>query len=246
MPRSPWLIALIHPLNLVMIMLAIVAGLLSAWWLFPLGMLLWVVMVVGVARDPSLRLNQRILSRAPLAQRFQRHFDRITRAQVNIFNILATTPSATRRVLAPVQTEVDALVEQVYSLCWRMTALENYRLVTQAQSHLQTDLEHVNRALAQTTDPVLRREYEESRQALVTRLSKLEAVARQLDRVEAQLLSLISEMESMIAEVARLQALKPQEAQPRVGPLVNALRQQARELEGFEKEVITVDEAPGR
>lgn len=243
MPRSPWLVALIHPLNLLMVVAAVLAGLLSAWWLFPLGMLLWLVMVVNVARDPALRLNQRIQSRAPLAQRFQRHFDRLTRAQVNLFNILAAAPSATRRALAPVQAEVDALVDRAYALCQRMTVLENYRLVTLAQSHLQADLEHVNRLLAETTDPRLRREYEESRQALVARLGKLEAVTRQLDRVEAQLLGLIGEMDTVVAEVARLQALRPQDVQPRVGQLVDRLRQQVQELQAFEREAVTIEDA---
>src|SRR5258708_4108597 len=86
--RSPWLTALINPLNLAMLALAVAAGLCSAWWLLPLGLLLWVVMVLGVARDPSLVISSTMDSRAPLAARFQAPFDRIERSHVSLFNPL--------------------------------------------------------------------------------------------------------------------------------------------------------------
>lgn len=60
--------------------------------------------------------------------------------------------------------------------------------------------------------------------------------------VEAQLLGLIGEMDTVVAEVARLQALKPQDAQPRVEQLVDRLRQQVRELQAFEREAVTIEE----
>jgi hypothetical protein len=51
--RSPLLTALFHPLNLTTLAVAVAAGLCAAWWLFPLGLLVWLIMVVGVARDPA-------------------------------------------------------------------------------------------------------------------------------------------------------------------------------------------------
>ena len=78
--RSPTVTGLLHPLNLVMLGLVFFAALVAAWWLLPLGLVLWLVMVVTVARDPSLRISHRMQSRAPLAPRFQRYFDRIERA----------------------------------------------------------------------------------------------------------------------------------------------------------------------
>ena len=53
--RSPIVIALLHPLNLVMLGLVTLAGLISAWWLFPLGLGLWMVMIHTIHMDHALR-----------------------------------------------------------------------------------------------------------------------------------------------------------------------------------------------
>ncbi|MBN1486152.1 MAG: hypothetical protein JW981_00840 [Anaerolineae bacterium] len=238
--RSPFITALLHPLNLLMLVAAAIAGLISAWWLFPAGLVIWLVMVVLVARDPSLRINHEMQSRTGLAQRFQRYFDRIERSQVGVFNSLASAAGRTRKVLQPIHTEIDNLTKQVYALCERMTKLENYRMVTQSQSDLQTDLQQINAMIESTGDPVVRREYEESRRSLEDRLAKLQTVSTQLDRVEAQLLSLANEMDSVVTEVIRLQAMGPEAAASEAPALVNQLRQQSQQLDIFLKDAFKV------
>ncbi len=234
--RSPLLIALFHPLNLAMLGLSLFALLFSAWWLFPLGLLFWGIMVLAIARNPSLRFNAALQSREPLAQRFQRYFDRIERSQVGIFNTLSSAPPRTRRALQPIHAEVDALIHQVHLLCRRMTALENYRLVAQSQADLQGDLHHIEQSLSRTEDALVRREYEESREAMQGRLAKLERVSTQLDRVEAQLLSLANELDGTVTEVIHLQAMGPEDASSLVPALVKRLQEQRVALEAFERE----------
>jgi hypothetical protein len=238
--RSPWLTALFHPLNILMVGLSIFAGLFSAWWLFPVGLIFWLIMVLAIARNPSLRFSHQLEQREPLAQRFQQYVDRLERSQVGIFNSLSSAPTRTRRVLQPVQAEIDRLVRQAYALCRRMTTLENYRLVTQSQSDLEGDLRRIEEALEDTEDALVRREYEESRAALQSRLDKLELVANQLERVEAQLLSLVNEMDGVMTEVVRFQAVGADNASGAVPALVERLRQQRRELEEFEREAVQV------
>ncbi len=234
--RSPLLSAIFHPLNIVMMGLAAFAGLVSAWWLFPVGLLFWGVMIFNVARDQSLRLNYEMQQRAPLASRFQRYFDRVERAQVSIFNTLATASSATRRVLQPVRDEVDVLTKEVYALCQRMSTLENYRVVSQSHTDLTTDLEHIDKAIARAEDDAVRRDYEESRQALQERLAKLQGVSTQLERVEAQLMSLANEMDGVVTEVVRMQAAGADSAAAFVPELVTRLRQETLQLQIFEQE----------
>ncbi|MGC9399924.1 MAG: hypothetical protein ACP5HM_12410 [Anaerolineae bacterium] len=238
--RSPFLTALLHPLNMIMLALAIFAGLFSAWWLFPVGLLFWLIMVFKVARDPTLRFNHQMQERAPLAQRFQRYFDRIERAQLGVFNTLASAPNATRRVLQPVQTELKLLTDQVYALGRRMTTLENYRMVTQSQSDLEQDLQALNETIEQTEDDLVRREYEESRQSLQNRLDKLKAVSTQLERVEAQLMSLANELDATVTEIIRFQAMGPDAAKPFVSDLKERLRKQRLQLKEFEREAVQV------
>lgn len=238
--RSPLVTGLFHPLNLAMLGLAGLAGLVAAWWLFPLGLLLWLGMVVAVSRDRSLRFSHEMHSRRPIAQRFQRTFDRIERAQVSVFNSLAAAPARTRKALQPVQDELEALTNQAHRLCRRMTALENYRLVSESTSNLQADLQQIDAAIDKAGDPLVREEYEESRRALLERIAKLRLVASDLDRVEAQLLGLANEMDGVVTEVIRLQASGPAEAQRQAPALVDKLREQAAHLARSEREAVEV------
>jgi len=238
--RSPFLTGLLHPLNLLMLGLSVFAGLVSAWWLFPVGLLFWLIMVLAVSRDPSLRISHEMQRRAPLAQRFQRYFDRIERSQVGVFNSLASAPAPTRRAIHPVQVKIDVLTAQVYALCQRMTTLENYRLVSQSRTDLDADLKQIDARIESSEDPLVKREYEESGRSLRGRIDKLDAVSAQLDRVEAQLLSLANEMDSVVTEVVRLQAMGPKDAARYVPDLVKRLREQSAQLKQFERESMSI------
>jgi chromosome segregation ATPase len=238
--RSPFLTGLLHPLNLFLLLLSVFAGLVSAWWLFPVGLVFWLVMVIAVARSPTLRIAHQMGSREPLAQRFQARFDRLERAQVSIFNSLAAAPPRVQRVLQPAQDEMERLIDQAYALCRRMTALENYRVVRQSQADLEAELEDLNGIIERTEDARTREEYEESRRALQRRAEKLQMVSTQLDRVEAQLVSLSNEMEGVMTEVIRLQAMGAEEAAKHVPALVEHLREEAAQLRQFEREAVEV------
>jgi hypothetical protein len=197
-------------------------------------------MVVTVSRDASLRFNYRMQNREPLAQRFQQYFDRIQRAQLRVFTSLSSASARAQRTLQPVRDEVDALTAQVYSLSQRMTTLENYRVVTESQRDLTGDLARIDDALQRTEDPVIRQEYESSRQSIQERLDRQYTVTVLLDRVEAQLLGLANDLDGVVTEVIRLQAMSPDDAARRVSGLVDNLRQQSSEISAFEREVVQV------
>jgi hypothetical protein len=236
MIRSPWWVGILHPVNLFVLGAAVVAGLIAAWWLFPVGLLIWGLMVFNVARDPALRLSHEMQSRAPIAQRFQRSFERLERSQVRLFNALNATPLRTRQQLQPVMDEIKALVDVAHHLCERMTALENYRLVSQSQNW-QAELQQMQYALEHTPDAQVRQQYAESYRALQERQARLQAICNQLDRLEAHLVNLASEMDMIMAEVLRLQALKPDDAAQFIVPLQAAIRQRLEETENFGREV---------
>ncbi|MBN1640428.1 MAG: hypothetical protein JXA09_04260 [Anaerolineae bacterium] len=234
--RSPIAIGLLHPLNLGMLGLAIAAGLLSAWWLTPVGLALWAVMVSAVARDPEVQFRWRIRNRAPLARRFRRYFERVAQVQLNTFNSLNAISPPLRRTIEPVREAIDELAEQAHGLCVRMTALENYRLVSTFRRDDQADQRQIDAALVRADDPLVAREYAESQRALDKRMRETETIARHLDRVEAQLLSLANEMDAVYSELVRLQALQPADAARYVPRLTQRLRSQAEELAMFERE----------
>jgi hypothetical protein len=234
--RSPLMTGLLHPLNLLMLGLVAFAGLIAAWWLFPIGLLIWLLMVVAVSRDPSLRISHTMHSREPLVQRFQRYFDRIERSQIGVFNSLASAPSRTRKALAPVQDELEGLTAAAYRLCRRMTALENYRLVSESTSNLQGDLQQINEAIARATDSLVKQKYEDSRRTLTERIARLKLVAAELDRAEAQLMSLANDLDGIVTEVIRAQAAGPADAERLAPSLVERVREQSAQLSASEEQ----------
>ncbi|MEW5868341.1 MAG: hypothetical protein AB1894_03640 [Chloroflexota bacterium] len=232
--RTPIVVALLNPANLTILALSVAAGLCSAWWLAPVGILLWLVMVVLVARNPALRISHSVHSRTPLAQRFQARFDRIERAQVSVYNALASMDPAIRKALQPVQEAVNALTDQAYSLCQRVSALENYRVVSQAKEDLESEWVRLSQQVANAADPVVQQEYNQSLSALESRLENQRQLITYLDRVDAQLVSLSNSLDGALGEVLRLQAIGAKQARKEQSRLVDSLRQEAQELGVFE------------
>jgi hypothetical protein len=235
--RNPYLSALLNPLNITTFMLAIAAGLCAAWWLFPLGLIVWAVMVYTVASDPTLRRIQMAQSRTPLAQRFQGPFDRLERAQASIYNTISDSHSNVKSMLEPLRNEVDSLVERTYQLLARMTSLENYRSVQSFQGNLQGDLVNIDLQLASATDPVVKREYEESKEAIQRRINSLNAIGIQSDRIDAQMISMVAELGGVQAELVRLHALGPDLAGQLIPAQLRTVQSLSSQLTKFEKEV---------
>jgi len=235
--RSPIFAAFLNPINLAMLALAFAAGLCSAWWLFPVGILFWGVMIVLVARDPALRLQQQVDARQPLAQRFQPYFDRVEGGQLSIYRTVNEAKSGHQAALEPVQTATAKLVDDVYRFCQRMTALENHRLVTQRSGNLSDKIGEMEYRVQSTTDPDVRREYEESLAAMQKRKASLASLAKELDRAEAQLTTLSSHIANLLTDVIRLQSLDPKQTRQEVETLVATVENERVELVRFEQEV---------
>jgi predicted nucleic acid-binding Zn-ribbon protein len=236
--RSPYLDALLNPLNLVMLALAVAGGLCAAWWLFPPGLVLWGVMVLVVANDPVLRLNYKLQARsAALAQRFQAQFDKVTRSQVRLFNAIQHSRRPLRDALTPVHDEIEALTDKLYDLCQRMTGPENYYNIAKRDSDLEGERALAVLALESTTDPAVKKEKQEALTAIDDRIQQLKNLATVLDRVEAHLTSVNNEMASWLAEIARLQALPAKDAPAQARTLISKIGAQGEQIKGFDAEV---------
>ncbi|MBN1485219.1 MAG: hypothetical protein JXA37_10890 [Chloroflexia bacterium] len=235
--RSPFVAGLFSPINLLMPLLALAAGLLAAWWLFPLGLLLWVVMAMLVARDPGTKFRHTLRKREPLAHRFQGYFDRIERTQVSIFNAIAQTRPRVRQQLQSVQAATDRLVDEAYRMGQWMTVLENHRRMAQTSSDYKQALAKLEKKIEQAEDPLVRNEYEDSLRALQSRQAKLGSLSSQIDRMEAQLSGLASEMEQTLTEVIRLQALNEDQVAQYIPVLLGVLNEELEQLAQFKEQV---------
>ena len=233
--RSPWQMALAHPLNLAMLGLIVIAGLLAAWWLAPIGLVLWAIMVIVLATSPAMRLNYDAEKRTSLPMRFQTLFNRLQRNQVSIYNTLSNSPANVRRVFAPVQTEVEKLVNEAYGLALRQTAAENYRKVTTSRADIEAELTHINEALKLLTDPLIIQRYAESRESLEERLATSKNAESRLDKLEAQMNSLATELDTVVAQVATIQTYDASEMGGQVQGIVEKLEQERREIKQLEQ-----------
>jgi hypothetical protein len=236
--RNPYVVALLNPLNLAMLALVFAAGLCSAWWLFPIGLVIWAIMLVLVARQPVVVIGHTMDSRQPLAPRFQTGFDRIEKMQVNIFQAVNNADRRTHRLLLPLMDAVNRLTDTAYALCLRSSALENYRVVSQANQDLNAEWVQLSQKIEAANDPKVKQDYEQSRDLLMQRIQQQKTTVGYLDGVEAQMTSLASTLEATLAEMLRLQALGYEQVRSNRDGLLKNLQQQIQELQTFKSEQV--------
>ena len=239
--RSPLVTALFHGLNPAMFALAVLAGLVAAWWLFPIGLILWMIMVWRIASDRSIRLDYDMQARSgTLSTRFQELYSKVVRSQMRISNSLMSASGRMKTALNPVQGELEILVNRVYALCRQMTGPENFVKVSKMNTDLDGERALIKLALESASDPMVKREKEEALHAIEDRIKKLKKVDTLLDRVEAQLSSLATTMDSILADIIRLQALGSAQAEKEAPEIIRQIRVQAKQVDDFAKEAATL------
>lgn len=236
--RPPLLSSLLHPLNLSMLALTAAAGLCSAWWLAPVGLVFWLIMVIAVARDPGLQMTFSRQSREPLAQRFQNRFDRLDRARISIFNSLQGVSPAFRRNVQPVQDALDELTEHAYQLSLNMTALDNNFSVQQlSASSFDDDIASMEKNIAAAANANEKREYEEALKSLQARKAQMKNVGTLLSRFEAQLTGTNNAVDSVVTGIVGLKGRDVNQVKAKVPPLLEALQTEQAELQQFDTEL---------
>jgi hypothetical protein len=121
-----------------------------------------------------------------------------------------------------------------------MTGPENYLKIATTNTDLEGERALLVLSLEGVTDPVVRREKEEALQALDTRAQKIKGIAALLDRMEAQLSSVVSALDATLADVIRLQAMGAAQAEKDVPQLLQQIRGQSAQLKAFEDEAARV------
>jgi hypothetical protein len=232
--RTTFMNALIHPIHILTFAAAVLSGLLSAWWLFPVGVLIWGVMVVGYVNDPSQRLNQKMEDRQPLATRFDGPFKQIERIQVRVHNNISAWPVKTRKELQPILFSMNMLVDEVYRLCLKMTPLENYRKVSNTASNLEAELKLLDHQIERAVDERAKKTYEEARESLLVRIEQARNTNAQLDRVEAFLATVVNDMSSIFTQIVSLQSMRPDDVKTQAQLIETRLKQEISEVQVFD------------
>ena len=233
--RPPLLTALLNPVNVAMFALTVAAGLCSAWWLAPVGFVLWLVMVVIIARDPGVQITFTRQSREPLAQRFQNRFDKLDRARISIFNTLQRANNhALRRAIEPIQSALDDLVEHAYQLSLQMTALDNNFSVQQISSKFDDDIAEMQKNLQQADNPTDRKEFEQTLESLKERKGQLKSVGTLLSRFEAQLTGTNNAIDGVVTGIVSLQGRSAKGVEEKVPALLKVIGTEQDELKQFD------------
>ena len=238
MNRSPLLLALLNPVNLSMLALTVAAGLCSAWWLAPFGLVFWMIMVFVIARDPGLQMTFSRQNRQPLAQRFQTRFDRLDRARFSIFNAMAQSSSpGLQKTVEPVQTPLDELVDHAHQLSLRLTAMDNNFSVQQVTSNFDDDIAKMQKSIKETADPAARKEFESTLQSLQARQAQLKAIGALLSRFEAQLTGTNSAVDGVVSSVASFQGRDGKQVEGKFPALLEVIQTEQNELKQFDAEL---------
>jgi hypothetical protein len=238
MARSPLLTALLHPVNLSMLALMAAAGLCSAWWLLPIGFVLWLIMVIVIARDPGLHITFSRQNRQPLSQRFQTRFDRLDRARISIFNAMSRFNSpAMQKVVEPVTTELDGMVDHAYHLCLRLSALDNNYTIQQLTGNYEEENAKLLASIETAADEASKSEFMAAIQSLKTQETQVKSVGALLKRFEAQLTGTINAVEGIVTNVVSFQGRDPKQVALKVPALLQVIQTEQAEFEQFDAEI---------
>ncbi len=237
MKKTPFLIALFNPSTLSMLALTAAAGLCAAWWLAPVGLVIWAVMVATIAREPTLQFTHILETRTPLAAKFQKRFEPINRTHVRLFNAIVSSKRKHRREFQPILQLSTRLIDQAYALCLQLTPMENNRLVNQTSNYSLLELENMQTKIEHAEDPIVKREYQEAYQAIQRRIERMDHFSTQLDRVDAQMISLKNDLENIYSTIISLQSKPINEVKMAVPEILQSLDQKAEDIERFEREI---------
>ena len=236
--RPPILTALLNPLNLSMLAVTVAAGLCSAWWLAPVGLVLWLVMVIVIARDPGVKITFTRQSREPLAQRYQVRFDRLDRARITIFNTMQRVGNASfRKSIEPVQSSLDDLTENAYQLSLQMSALDNNFAIQRISNNFEDEIEKMQNNIRGAANASDRREFEQTLASLNTRQTQLNQIANLLSRFEAQLAGTNNAIDGLVTGLVGLQGRGSTQIEAKVAQFLKIIQTEKDELNQFDAEL---------
>lgn len=198
-----------RPLNLLVLGVALIAGLLVALWLLPVGVVAYIALVVLSLRDVVAAPDPpRRTVTAPTGTVFQTQLDAILRAQTQIGESVVATEGPLRPALERVTAQVTGIVEEAYALAAKGQTIAVY-LHSINLGDLNGQLAHVEAQVSGASDPQLRQQYEETRAAVADRLRNAQALGTYRERIAAQLETIGANLDNVLAETVRLRAAAP-------------------------------------
>lgn len=206
--RRSFAAAAARPQHLLVLGVALIAGLSIALWLLPVGLLAYAALVVLSLREAATTPVPRRPVAPPAGTAFQPQLDAITRAQAQLSDSVAATDGPLRPALERVTAQVTGIVEEAYTLAAKGQTIAVY-LHGVNLGDLNGQLARVESQISRATDPGLRKQYEETRAAVADRLHNAQALGTYRERIAAQLETIGANLDNVLAETVRLRAAAP-------------------------------------
>jgi Type IV secretory pathway, VirB3-like protein len=234
-PSPAYGLAARQPLALLVLLVAIAAGLGVALWLLPLGLLAYAAMVFLAARDPQLiELAQRPARPRLSSPTFRAQLDAIERTQQEIGRSATQAGGALSRLLDPISVQARELVEQAYTLCDKGQIIERY-LATTNQRALQDQINGVDQRLAGTQDAYTRQQLQETRDALAERQQNSRDLETYVGRILAQLQNISASLDNVLAETVRLRTADAVSADTATNQVAQRLSDLKSDMDAFQR-----------
>jgi hypothetical protein len=194
-----------RPINLVVLLVAIGAGLAIALWLLPIGVLAYALMVMLTLRMPQpVRppAPRRVPSQGTI---FAPQLERIARTQGEIQRSVAAADPPLRTTLERITYQVATINDEAHVLADKGNTIAEYlRQVDRAG--LQHQQRQIEQQIAAATDAPLQEQYRATQTALAEQLAHAEALELYLKRIRAQLDTINVNLDNVLAETVRLRA----------------------------------------
>jgi chromosome segregation ATPase len=224
-----------RPLALLVLVVAIAAGLTIALWLLPLGLLAYLGTVFLAARDPELQaLSQRPARPRLSSQTFRAQLDAIERTQQEIGRSVSQASGALGRLLMPIDDQARELVAEAYTLCDKGQIIEGY-LATSNQRALQDQINALDQRLAATQDQYTRQQMQETRQALAERQQNARDLETYIGRILAQLQNISANLDNVLAETVRLRTADVVSADTATNQVQQRLSDLKADMDAFQR-----------
>ena len=232
---NPYLFAARQPLALIVLLLAVMDGLTVYWWLLPLGLVAYGLMVFLRGRDPALAMvSQRPIRPRLSSATFRTMIDLIERTQEEIQRSVAQTEGPVGRLLTRITDQARELVDQAYQLSEKGQIIEGY-LARVNLADLQQRINSTDRQIAATLDAYTRQQLQETRTALSEKQRNAADLTTYIERIQAQLQNIRANLENVLAETVRLRTADAVSADSATNQVAQRLNDLKSDMDSFQR-----------
>lgn len=232
-PPTPLARAALRPLPLLVLAVALFAGLRIAWWLLLLGLLVYGLMTLLLARDPAFAVTRPPRPRLT-SPTFRAQLAAIERAQREIQRSVTQADGPIQRLLTPIADQTRELVDDAYQLCAKGQVIETYLARTNLQQ-IQARIAEADREFRTTHDPYIARQLEETINALTKKQRNAADLNTYLERIEAQLQNITANLDNVLAETVRLRTADTVSADSVTNQVAQRLQDLQSDMQTFQR-----------